>query len=62
MRETSGKFTRAQKAEQVVDLDAIFEAIHWREFKILLKPEAFSDPASLAAASATRTVRLSEAA
>jgi hypothetical protein len=43
VHETSGKFTRAKKPEQAVDLDAIFEAIHWREFKILLKPQAFSD-------------------
>lgn len=43
MHETSGKFTRAKKAESAVDLEAIFEAIHWREFKILLKPQAFSD-------------------
>jgi hypothetical protein len=41
--ETSGKFTRPIKAKETVDLDAIFEAIHFREFKILLKPEAFSD-------------------
>ena len=43
MHETSGRFTRAKNAESAVDLEAIFEAIHWREFKILLKPEAFSD-------------------
>jgi hypothetical protein len=43
VHETSGKFTRAKKAEPAVDLDAIFEAIHWREFKILLKSQAFSD-------------------
>lgn len=43
MHETSGKFTRAKPPEKVADLDAIFEAIHWREFKILLKPQAFSD-------------------
>ncbi|MBY0277356.1 hypothetical protein K2Z84_18650 [Candidatus Binatia bacterium] len=43
MHETSGKFTRAKRPEQVADLEAIFEAIHWREFKILLKPQAFSD-------------------
>ena len=43
MQETSGKFTRAKQPEKAVDLDAIFEAIHWREFKILLKPQAFSD-------------------
>jgi hypothetical protein len=43
VRETSGKFTRAGRVDQAVDLDAIFEAIHFREFKILLKPEAFSD-------------------
>jgi len=41
--ETSGKFTRPNKEKETVDLDAIFEAIHFREFKILLKPEAFSD-------------------
>lgn len=42
--ETSGKFTRKKSADEApVDLDAIFEAIHFREFKILLKPEAFSD-------------------
>ena len=38
VHETSGKFTRAKKPEQGADLDAIFESIHWREFKILLKP------------------------
>ncbi|HEY8515614.1 MAG TPA: hypothetical protein VIS07_08875 [Candidatus Binatia bacterium] len=42
--ETSGKFTRKKRqGEAPLDLDAIFEAIHFREFKILLKPEAFSD-------------------
>jgi len=42
--ETSGKFTRRKAdGKAAVDLDAIFEAIHFREFKILLKPEAFSD-------------------
>jgi len=47
VHETSGKFTRAKKVDPkagpAVDLDAIFESIHWREFKILLKPQAFSD-------------------
>lgn len=42
-REGSGKFTRRKDGEKTIDLDAIFEAIHFREFKVLLKPEAFSD-------------------
>ncbi|MEW6269341.1 MAG: hypothetical protein AB1689_08615 [Thermodesulfobacteriota bacterium] len=44
VHETAGKFTRKKReGEAPLDLDAIFEAIHFREFKILLKPEAFSD-------------------
>lgn len=43
VKQTAGKFTRRKTPEREVDLDAIYEAIHFREFKILLKPEAFSD-------------------